>query len=820
VAHFDPKAAEELIKTFGPTDEDKKKLSQTFFGSLLGQSVVLVGELAFYLLVVGVALKYLGPEVKEFKETYGLLWLIVLMAAPLLFILAFSFVPTLLRARRERRLKQAVISGDVRFHPGYFRLTPYTGADSGIFKRLDDAADKIFNWLTNTQESLLYLSGASGTGKSSLMAAAIAPKLIGAGWAIVETRIFGEPVEHIRRRLLETKGLFAQNPGAEIGLYGLLALAVQPRAEKGAAPLLLVIDQFEEFLILNKPEQRAPFAAFLQELAEKPIDGLRLLLIYRSDYRALIFKLALPPPSSGKNWIEIAPYNRGEATEFLQGGGRRFSEEALDALFRGLDRIEEARGIYRLITLNMVGLILERMGQKLEDDPGWLIQRYLLDCLSSGEGHEFARPLLEHMITDAGTKEPQTEAALVKLTGLERWQVTSALTGLGAQSLVRRLEGTEPTWEVSHDFLARIIGRLIGRLKPSLFRRAQPFVAPVALFVWIAFIGFFIPDWLQRNVEQRVMEVISLTKIAGGLSGRPASRDFNDEMLLRVMADLKDLKSLTSLDLASTQVADIAPLKDLKSLTTLSLSSTKVADIAPLKDLRSLTTLNLSYTDVTDIAPLKDLKSLTTLNLSYTDVADIAPLKDLKSLTTLNLFRAKVADIAPLKGLMSLTTLSLFGTKVADIAPLKDLKSLTTLDLSSTWVADIAPLKDLKSLTALGLEGSEVANIAPLRDLKNLMTLDLEGTKVADIAPLKDLRSLTTLSLSYTKVADIAPLKDLKNLTTLNLSSTKVADIAPLKDVNSLTNLDLVGTQVTTLAPLRGLPMAIHADDELLATLK
>jgi hypothetical protein len=153
---------------------------------------------------------------------------------------------------------------------------------------------------------------------------------------------------------------------------------------------------------------------------------MRLLLVYRSDYRALIFKLALPQPIFGRNWQEIAPYSRGEATEFLQGGGRRFPEGALEDLFRALDRVEEARGIYRLVTLNMVGLILERMGQRIDEDPGRLIQRYLLECLNSGEGHEFARPLLEHMITDAGTKEPRTEAALVALTGLERWQVLSA----------------------------------------------------------------------------------------------------------------------------------------------------------------------------------------------------------------------------------------------------------------------------------------------------------------------------------------------------------------------------------------------------------
>ena len=125
MAQFDPKAAEELIKKFGPTDEDKEKFGQTFLGSLLGQSVI-VGMLAVYFLVVFAALKYFPAEAKDFKESYGLLWLIALFAAPLVIILAFSFVPTLLRTRREARLKRAVIAGDVQFRPDYFRLTPYS----------------------------------------------------------------------------------------------------------------------------------------------------------------------------------------------------------------------------------------------------------------------------------------------------------------------------------------------------------------------------------------------------------------------------------------------------------------------------------------------------------------------------------------------------------------------------------------------------------------------------------------------------------------------------------------------------------------------
>jgi Leucine-rich repeat (LRR) protein len=43
--------------------------------------------------------------------------------------------------------------------------------------------------------------------------------------------------------------------------------------------------------------------------------------------------------------------------------------------------------------------------------------------------------------------------------------------------------------------------------------------------------------------------------------------------------------------------------------------------IAPLRELQSLTNLDLSYTQVEDLAPLKELKSLTSLDLRGTKVA-------------------------------------------------------------------------------------------------------------------------------------------------------------------------------------------------------
>jgi hypothetical protein len=233
------------------------------------------------------------------------------------------------------------------------------------------------------------------------------------------------------------------------------------------------------------------------------------------------------------------------------------------------------------------------------------------------------------MITEAGTKEPRTESDLIRLTRLERWQVASALNGLAAQGLVRRLEGAEPNWEVSHDFLARAIGRLIGRLKPSLFQRAQPFVAPVALALWVAFLGFFLPGWLLRNAEQRVMKLVSLTHDDGTYVATAIDYRFDDARLARLTPDLIRLPGSLSLDLSGTQVAVIDALKDLKSLTYLDLCDTPVAKIDALKDLKSLESLDLRGTQVTNIDALKDLKSLKSLVVSDTHVAEMDAIKDL-----------------------------------------------------------------------------------------------------------------------------------------------------------------------------------------------
>jgi hypothetical protein len=107
-----------------------------------------------------------------------------------------------------------------------------------------------------------YLSGASGVGKSSLLSAAVLPQLHDAGWTVVETRLFGDPAERLRKAALEDERIFKRKPtnANELSLRELLKIAAEATAKTHATPLLLVIDQFEEFLILHDEKRTAVLA--------------------------------------------------------------------------------------------------------------------------------------------------------------------------------------------------------------------------------------------------------------------------------------------------------------------------------------------------------------------------------------------------------------------------------------------------------------------------------------------------------------------------------------------------------------------------------
>ena len=124
------------------------------------------------------------------------------------------------------------------------------------------------------------------------------------------------------------------------------------------------------------------------------------------------------------------------------------------------------------------------------------------------------------------------------------------------------------------------------------------------------------------------------------------------------------------------------------------------AALAPLKDVTSLTDLNLAGTKITDagLSAVAALTNLTRLHLELTTITDagLAHLKKLANLNYLNLYGTAVTDagLENLKGLRNLKHLYLWQTKVTE-AGAKNLKAaLPDLDISTGTELNVAAKKE------------------------------------------------------------------------------------------------------------------------------
>ncbi len=156
-----------------------------------------------------------------------------------------------------------------------------------------------------------------------------------------------------------------------------------------------------------------------------------------------------------------------------------------------------------------------------------------------------------------------------------------------------------------------------------------------------------------------------------------------------------------------------------------------------------VTELNLAHSDISDLAPLSSLIALQRLDLRRTPVSDASPLAGLTALQSLYLGDTRVSDVSPLADLTALQRLDLWGTPVSGVSPLARLIGLQCLYLGGTQVSDVSPLAGFTALQHLHLWGTSVHDVSPLAGLTALQHLDLSGTPVSDVSPLAKLKHLT-----------------------------------------------------------------------------
>jgi Leucine-rich repeat (LRR) protein len=726
----------------------------------------------------------------------------IVAVIPPLLVFVCQTLPRQIKRRRERvfikRAEKEAANLQISASAApYFLIGPYGEERRDTYARADNMHKTVLDWLRKTDEQILILTGSSGTGKSSLLNAFVIPELRESkpGCTVLLVRSFDNPLDDLRRELLAPGNIWDRPPdeNAKLPLNQLIGCAVtRLRKADPKARLVVVFDQFEELIILQTERSAAvgEVTAFLRELRQARIDGFALLLSMRFDYRIFLEQIGVPPLNHRQNWQDVPAFTFSDSAQFITApkSGLRIAEERLKRVLTEAAAVDGTRGLIRPIILNMLGLVLGRIADSpaAERPTRSLLASDLLSVVNHKERKTVARLILPQMLTEADTKRPRRIGDLRSATGLESQVILGCLLDLQLSGYARQISRPEEildrVWEVSHDFVARLLGPLLKNPFHTFSERFRRVFYPVSIGVWAVAAAFlvFAAPWLDRKSAEYQLQRwfrFSIREEADGYVLKEEDRDVSD-----FSAAVPYLNKLGSLSLDFTdfsRLTTVDSLKELKNLRRLTLSLCKnLISVDGLKELKNLRTLDLSQcVSLPSVDSLKDLEDLQTLNLNGCD-----------NLTSLDCLK-------DLKNLRSLVLTNCFAG-LASIDFLKDLKNLQSLDLNDCSLPGFDGLKELRGLQTLNLSGcgDRLTSIDFLKDLKNLQSLDLYGwTRLTGVDGLKDLKNLQTLNFSYCgRLASIYGLKDLKNLQNLNLTGCgSLTSIYDLKDLKNLQNLNL-----------------------------
>lgn len=223
---------------------------------------------------------------------------------------------------------------------------PYKGL--GAYQPED--ADRFFGREALTEElvrrlqahNVLVVGGPSGSGKSSLVRAGLIPELKAgavtnsAGWRI-------SLMTPGRDALSELYFHLAQSMGGGSPAVGLDDVASHPALARRLAhptgteaPLVLVIDQFEELFTLSPPAQREPFIAALSAMTDPADAAVRVVIAVRADFYAACAQIPWLAERITENQVLVGPMTPAEMrraiTEPAREAGLYLERNLIDAI--------------------------------------------------------------------------------------------------------------------------------------------------------------------------------------------------------------------------------------------------------------------------------------------------------------------------------------------------------------------------------------------------------------------------------------------------------------------------------------------------------
>ncbi len=336
-------------------------------------------------------------------------------------------------------------------------------------------------------EWTLVLYGRSGIGKTSLLLTGIFPELETRGYRPVYARTLTDPIRDLCRAVDDKCG----TGGPEEDLRTAVEQAV------AGGPLVIVLDQFEEFFIRfrDRPEVRSAFIEAIGSLVNDRSLDVTVVFSLREDWLASLDDFREKIPDLFQNEYRLRPLTafgvRQAISRPLTDAGIPYDDAVISKL---VDQLEDSGfdpPVLQIICSELYRAAVERAkrgvpritlddAQKVGDLDD--IFRRCLDGLAQAIPEErtlLARMVLDALITGDNTKQAVTLEDLLKAQfSAQKEEVREILDILVQQRLLRRqVRDGEPWYELIHE-------RLVPHLKRWLdadprfyeFRQARDFV--------------------------------------------------------------------------------------------------------------------------------------------------------------------------------------------------------------------------------------------------------------------------------------------------------------------------------------------------------
>lgn len=360
----------------------------------------------------------------------------------------------------------------------YKRLDYYGENDRPLFFGRDQEIERLAALIHAHRLVLLY--GASGTGKTSLLRAGVIPRLKNSdpGYTLIPVRA----LEDVR---MSIRNAIARQMDGETFTLDESLVQTLAKATKELGPIVLVIDQFEEFFVQFEAETRWQIIDELAVLYEAQDVPVKVVFSVREDHLARMGELETRLVEIFRVRFQLQPLAPAQARQTIvrpvRAMGKSYEPALVDRLLADLTDEGVMPPQLQLVCSTLYDglppderqITLARY-EELGGAAG-ILKTYLAGELTRLAGPErtLARGILKELTDSQGNKRVGTEEDLVRALGVTPVQLKPMLEKLVRSHLVRPLDleqWGETGYELAHEYL---VHEIMGWFDPQEAERKQ-----------------------------------------------------------------------------------------------------------------------------------------------------------------------------------------------------------------------------------------------------------------------------------------------------------------------------------------------------------